>query len=649
MNFDPNGWYPRVTVDGDRIFVAYGNGQVRLAEILADGTVLRDELIASAPGTTNWRSFWSKSNELTVFSLVTGEQWVRSTLDVRGPWVLRASDDDPTLVAGNQHAVTPDLWASWFTRDMRLCINGTQEASSGGALSAGGEYVACADSNSNAEIAVRHVRNGLIGKHRCVVPLHETMTAPGGSVAYGSFGPLHGVRVFNGQLGPDEDLGVTPWNQEWCGQAWIGEDGHTWVSTLAYSGDGGMILLRPWGEKACVIVRRLAVHVSIVEHEGFWIIASCDDVGRLNVDRVSFSAPRERVQETVSIPVIAQPRAVWRGLCAGGPGNATWGPQPNDSRPILEGAWWCVHTLTDAERARVRWVLFSPKDTDTRLWPGGVEEEYRVCVAFLKDHPLARLAVYGDDATYTQWAWVERAKREGVRVMRAQNAYPFPALGEHDRPDLTADRVRAVLSQHGDYADIVIRPAYVQGGAWSTLALQQYLPMLDAVIQEQKHVEGDFAFGQGRPGGAYQDWPWYQEYWATLVARTPLPKETTMGKCSIVSYSPSSGAGPLDVTLIGAASGDVRVLEWRWRRAGDNAWTVSARNPATDLDHHIIFNVPGEYELSLRGLDDSGRVLDETGARRVVTVTAAPVNAATDVFRRLHDNLNELEALFNQR
>lgn len=241
------------------------------------------------------------------------------------------------------------------------------------------------------------------------------------------------------------------------------------------------------------------------------------------------------------IPVVPKPRAVWRGIDGNGPGTAAWGAWPGDTRPILEGAWW-VRLMTAAERARLRWVLFSPKETDPKHY-ASTEAEYLDAVAVCRANRAA-LVVMCDGPVFDAMheAWVQRAVKDVEQVRRGIEAYPDQGAAERDHPARSAVRIEDVVRQYIDpvtgkqradraaILDILVRPAYAQSGNWSVTDVFGLQPHLDGIVEANPHIEADFMFGQGRTGGSYRDWPLFMDYYEETCRRTPIPSVATPPK-----------------------------------------------------------------------------------------------------------------------
>jgi hypothetical protein len=106
---------------------------------------------------------------------------------------------------------------------------------------------------------------------------------------------------------------------------------------------------------------------------------------------------------------------------------------------------------------------------------------------------------------------------------------------------------------------------------------------------------------------------------------TPVPVPPVMAPqperpaVTISHYAPASGDAPLEVTATAAiTAGAVTTFTWRWRCAGEQAWTQEPPVAATQAAHTFRFRVAGTYEISLRGDGPGGTA--ETGLRRTVIV-----------------------------
>lgn len=306
-----DGWNPRVWVSRDgRIFVAYGNRDSQLAELARAGAGLRlvreATIVPAAYG-----GHWLTPGGLTVWRPrpdAGPDWWDRLELDVRGAWDLPAVAAGPSpLTGGNAVSGRDGHVAAQMGRrvtfEERVL---TDTAGHPNAFSQYGAWVtAAADADHTAIVqwygAVRAV-------HPVQTPLQQSATGPGGRVAYGGYGPIHGFVT----PGVDVDLTVTQWRWEAAPYLWDGHDGATWLATIGYSPAheaDQQVLLRPWGARDAVSLPIAATTVSVAHAAGAWIVATSDDHGGARVDVVPFDTPRRAILLNAP-PVIGLPPIV---------------------------------------------------------------------------------------------------------------------------------------------------------------------------------------------------------------------------------------------------------------------------------------------------------------------------------------------------
>jgi hypothetical protein len=76
-------------------------------------------------------------------------------------------------------------------------------------------------------------------------------------------------------------------------------------------------------------------------------------------------------------------------------------------------------------------------------------------------------------------------------------------------------------------------------------------------------------------------------------------------------------------TMIATIIGQADTINWLVRPLGTTTWRVDVTNPATDLDHHMLFPLAGQFEIAARVNGPGGT--GQTGAQRIVLVSAPVV------------------------
>ncbi len=216
-----------------------------------------------------------------------------------------------------------------------------------------------------------------------------------------------------------------------------------------------------------------------------------------------------------ALSVPARARAIWRGLCGGGPGTCTWGVD-DTTRPVAEGMPWANAVPND----RLKWLLFSPHETRTSDYPNANAE---FAAALTRAHAAqAEVIVIDDGSKGDVQAWVDLAAKAGVRASVGLEAYPVGV----ELAEATLQRFIALIDGTAAARLALIRPVYAGSGAWSKLEIYRLTPMLTALLEHDARFEFDLGFGRGR-GDCYDVWPELQAYWAGLCAVTTAPALVT--------------------------------------------------------------------------------------------------------------------------
>ena len=273
------GRFPQLSSDGR--YVVYGFGQVWAADLQ---TGEEKNLGAGVAGN------WISDDTLTFvrdYSTPTKSNADRYEVKV-GEWIAKKTNDDPTLVAGNEFVAADGHWASYLARN-RLVYDGRVLVASGGGgkLSISQNLLAYAKDSDNT--AINLWQDGqLTNTYPAKTPIFE-INVNMGYIAYGGLGPIHGIAP-NGQ---DIDLTVIPWRSEAHGQV-VFVNGQAWVASSAWddANNRGLILLRPWGEKASIVIEGGAAALSVVYANNEFVIATNNDRGQLKVVKVPANAQR---------------------------------------------------------------------------------------------------------------------------------------------------------------------------------------------------------------------------------------------------------------------------------------------------------------------------------------------------------------------
>ncbi len=422
-----NGWWPQIWVAPNaRIFVAYGNAECTLAELRLTPTGLetvREVYLGAGYRGLRWKwpfvlTAWRERPDLGK------DVSERLELDVRwADWSFMVAEQASALVGGNILAARDGVVAEWMAPPYsRLRVNGhIVTGPTGGAVDTADGFVCYAETNNNARIVRTEVALGLdlaLGRHQafpCLVPLHQAICGPDGHIVYGGYGPVMGIDP----AGTQQALTATPWKQEGPAQLWRSKlDGRVWFASTTWNETGDLyILLRPWGEQACVVIPRGAVAATIAEVGEHWLVASCGDTGVGVVDVVPMATARTLVTATEQPPVVPTFEPIdwpFRLQVFGGPGfKMNLGPAHDD-------------------------MLAPPSGSFLTLG----RDNFDQAVAYAREHRVP-LYAYVDDVSYPPTLV---PSVDGVEVIPVVQAYPYRDRAGVLRPlEETVQLVRATV------------------------------------------------------------------------------------------------------------------------------------------------------------------------------------------------------------
>lgn len=343
----PNGWTPRLSYAGGRLFLLCGAAEVWILELdRVTLIVLRTFTVGPArAGPGGWRSpsiaVWYLEGQTP-----EGPGFSRHEIDVstwtdQAPPISREVAALASTVGGNTVNVRDGLVCEFTVGlanrvngepiDLQAIVNAAELAGLnarptvfnwGPAVTAVGVW-ACTI-NDNSAIVRRNTTNGRTIL-RPVSPTgraaFELAIGPGGSVMYGQ----GQIRGFAG-VEPETDLSLAPWG-EGVGYVFTGPGGGVWISTNTWNeaAGRGLVLIRPWGSSVAVILDRPTIFNTIVVTPAGFIVATADDRGRARVDRLALDSPFApladparpptplelegvRMIETYAAPVCSTPR-----------------------------------------------------------------------------------------------------------------------------------------------------------------------------------------------------------------------------------------------------------------------------------------------------------------------------------------------------
>lgn len=674
----PNGFWPELTVVGERIFLAYGNAQVYLTEFrwspVAGLVQVRHQLI---DGDRAWMPCWIRPGILTWFSEQTNIRW---ELDATAAdWRPVATADDPAMVRQNPTPKWADggHWCGWLAdrgTDFRLVWDGQVKGLLKGPGHVAGPFLAASDSYPDPNNAIQTWKDGKPGPvHPCLTPLNYLSVGPDGHLAYG-FVDL----AFIDPSGTNQRIACTPWRTEGVGAFSRHPDGTPWVATLTWNDPTGYVavLLRPWPDggmpgKAALVVEAAAIHVSFLPFGDQWLVATCGDRGQGQLQAVPLNTPLQVLQ-----PRVPAQGTKYLGYYYAAGRYGDFRPMQNCTQLALDnfsvdtvippdaparmraaalqaGAIFIGNRAADYGAMSSRWDLVHgimlPEGT-----VAGMEAWAREVRQDLASFQLAAKPVIGTVMPTQVFdpGWRVPA---GVDALAVEIYFDGPAPTYGDQLRVTAQRIDQVLARTVPVPVILVPQCYDRNGKpqWQTQAGVDAMEAITAACLAVTHprVLGCWWFAYSRPGGV-RDYPvletWHRPAVAQATRPAGLPVKPDGGHltATITGYSPNAGDAPLAVTAVAkVTSGQADRLIWRWRTVGSSTWNVDAVNSPSDPDHTYRFALPGSYEISLRVEGPAGA--DETGLQRLVTVSEKddPVDPdqPTDTITFLcHDGVHNL-------
>jgi len=271
---EPNGWFPKVSPDGE--WIAYGFGKVGAVSVRTRAEKVIDPRHAFTIG-------WLRPG--TLMYDVDGVAGGTQGFFASPPAFASTRMPDDSLVAGNAHAAADGHWAGYLAGGgFRMVYDGkVVQTGNGGSPDVSQDWLVHFATNDNQLIRVR--RGGAI--YRDYVPKYPStqVTITRGYVVYAGPGKqLHGITP----TGQDVDLTVAPPGYLEAGAKVFfvgrGAAAKPWVASVMWPNSGPCFtMLRPWGKKAGIVIDDCASGMSVVEHCGVIVIARNSDKGRLNV------------------------------------------------------------------------------------------------------------------------------------------------------------------------------------------------------------------------------------------------------------------------------------------------------------------------------------------------------------------------------
>ena len=275
-----NGWFPHISPSGR--YVTYGFGENWVVD-LATG----EERSFTMPNGQSFGGQWIKSDTYTFENTLSGASADRIEVKA-GEWLAKKTNDDSSLVAGNTFVAAADgHWASWLASQNRIAYDNTALTTGYGVAIGEDGWVVDATSNEHTAIDVWHNRQK-VASYVTQIPLQQWAVNKG-HILYGGYGPVHGISPD----GKDIDLTVTPWRGEGIGGI-IFVDNKPWVYTSAWdnANNKGYTLIRPWGEKASIVIDGGAASLDVVYSNNEFVVASSGDKGQLKVIKVPANTQR---------------------------------------------------------------------------------------------------------------------------------------------------------------------------------------------------------------------------------------------------------------------------------------------------------------------------------------------------------------------
>ena len=273
-NIPGNGWFPNVSPDGN--YVGGGAAAVSVFD-------LRNRTVTSV-GPGCYAARFLRQGVLTYLCYTSNSTATRMEA-LEGSWTPYATGDDPALVAGNQFEANNGHWASWLG-SRGVAYDGI-DLGYGYGVSQNGTWVGLAPNNNNDRLDMFNNAQ-FQGSVYPQSPMGEWDVLDG-YAAYGGHGPTWGYSQRDG----DVNLTLAPGGYEGSIQLIkIGDS--IWVSTSAwdFAANTGYVLIRPWNDRAAIIVRGLVADSHVVFTGSEFVIATTTDQGILSVYKVPVNAPR---------------------------------------------------------------------------------------------------------------------------------------------------------------------------------------------------------------------------------------------------------------------------------------------------------------------------------------------------------------------
>jgi hypothetical protein len=273
-NIPGNGWFPNVSPDGN--YVGGGQGAIMVADLNARTTI-------PIQSGNCYAGRWIRPGVLTYINTITNDTAYRMEA-IAGSWTPNRTNDDPALVAGNQFQASDGHWASWLG-SRGVAYDGI-DFGYGYGVSQNETWVGFAPNNNNTELLM--FNNGqFVRSIYPQSPMGEFNVLDGRAV-YGGHGPTWGWSPEGG------DVNLSILNYE--GSVQILRVGDAlWVASSAwdFQANIGYVFIRPWGDRAAIVVRGVIAGSHVVFTGSEFAIATFEaNNGTMSAYKVPVNAPR---------------------------------------------------------------------------------------------------------------------------------------------------------------------------------------------------------------------------------------------------------------------------------------------------------------------------------------------------------------------
>jgi len=296
FNFVGDGWWPELNETCE--YVGFGGGGVTAAPPtvrivrLSDGVTLGQFSGAGLSWIGRYTFTFIQSTGPVTAIRFSGEIAPNGTLTVQ------QTNDNPSLVAGNEFGAANGHWASYLDLFKRLTVDGRPFLYNVRGIALTGTLLLTVDVARNQFLVVNASTLQTVRRVPFPATANQWDISNGGIISYGYWGPSMAIDTAGGV----HDISVVPWGKEGVAKIVHLPNGEIWVASNSFqeSTQKPLVALRPWGEShkggKCIPLWDVAAsHISFGyrQETNEIIIATCDDHGVLQVNGVDRSTSLE--------------------------------------------------------------------------------------------------------------------------------------------------------------------------------------------------------------------------------------------------------------------------------------------------------------------------------------------------------------------